>query len=142
VLGCGGGGGGNNGGGGGGGGNTEICGSVLGSVVPTLCGSVIDHDSLAPVTGATVKLLTATGGQVMVGGLPVIKVTTASGTYIFNSVPADAALIQVDPPTGYFTTEAGFNGHVYIYTLPSLATGAPPCVPSILPLPAGDRQLP
>lgn len=148
LLGCGGGGGGNGGGGGGGGNGPQACGSPSGSATPVICGSVFDGTNPArpPVPGSTVKLLTSTGAPVNINGNPAVTQTNQSGFYIFSNIPANAALIQVDPPAANYHQNmvdlvSNVNGGTYIYTFPDKANDGP-CIPSIGGVPVGDKKLP
>lgn len=140
LLGCGGGGG---GGGGNGGPGPQPCGSAANSTVPTICGSVRSNDpglGFPPVPGSTVKLLTFSGAAVLVNGNPVQTTTNNNGAYLFSNVPANAALIEVDPPSGFFTGIASFNGGLYGYSNPDKANDGP-CIPAIGAVPNGDKKL-
>ena len=138
LLGCGGGGG---GGGPIGGPGPQPCGSAANSVVPVICGNVVDNNTLAGVANSTVKLLTATGAPVLINGNAAVTSTNSAGFYIFSNVPANAALFQVDPPAATYNQGlVGFNGHTYSYTFRDQANVGP-CVPAIGVIPAGDKKL-
>lgn len=131
------------GGGGGGppppGGGPQDCGSPAGSTRVVVCGFVVTADALRQaVANAAVTLKTSTGVSLATTN------TRADGFYIFDTVPANAALFQVDPPApGFFQNFAKFpmpSGGLYYYTIQNQArTG--PCIMALPALPNGDTKL-
>lgn len=135
LVGCGGGGGGGNNGGGGGGGGTDVCGSAAGSTVSVICGNVKVDGTSTGVAGATVTLKSSTGASLST------TTTDGAGFFKFNTVPAGAALYQVDPPpTGFNPQTCRAGGGIYAYYITNQAgTGA--CIPSLNGVVAGDKNL-
>ncbi len=144
LLGC--------GGGGGGGSNippgAQVCGSPATSQVVVVCGSVITADvTQAPVSGAVVTLLDASGTPIKdAQGNVVSTQTVADGSFLFSAVPASAVLFRVDPPaSGYFQNIIRYDdglGHAGVYSYTNKTkdgTGA--CLPALGPLGPGDHRI-
>jgi hypothetical protein len=97
----------------------------VGDGTTVVCGFVVNSAG-AGVSGATVKLKDINNNTLLQGA------SNSTGFFVLKSVPANAALFQVDPPAGpdYFANTMTYRGATYLFYTPNQA-GTGPCIPAI-----------